>query len=443
MDMRSETGGVSQKESDEQQRNWTAQQWKKKAADSLANYDPTRAKLNFEVVRGGVVQSIDTSKSIAQKMAENLAARGIRDPNSNADGKRKYRTLAKFIFGGNRERMHELAFGTQKVDLTKGADNSGITRCQEIEDWARDVYNFMAKRYGEDNIISFYVHLDEKNPHIHCTMVPVDIARNCISWRTVFGSTIEAESANMTALHSELVEQVNKKWGLERGSNMEETKARHRSTEEYKRELVSEVCDLETTRQGLLRQIRRAEIKLKGISTMITNLRERKQAIQDEIDEIARQFGQDGCDHAALASRMAALRSELEAVKIREHLGTDFNYKTTELQKNLLATYNDMVASSWEPVRPTLSEHQQHLLDESGFTHLTDNAAGVINCALLLSLNCIREATAYAESNGGSTVNNTGWGRDKDEDDEQWWRRCIARSAAMMRPGGKKRQRGR
>lgn len=102
-----------------------------------------------------------------------------------------------------------------------------------------------------------------------------------------------------------------------------------------------------------------------------------------------------------------------------------------------------MVASSWEPVRPTLTEQQRRILDESGFTHLADNAAGVINCALLLSLNCIREATAYAESNGGSTVNNSGWGRDKDEDDEQWWRRCIARSAAMMRPGGKKRQRGR
>lgn len=147
------------------------------------------------------------------------------------------------------------------------------------------------------------------------------------------------------------------------------------------------------------------------------------------------------CTILAARARLAALKQE--HAEIREHLGADFNYKTTELQKNLLATYNDMVASSWEPVRPTLSEHQQHLLDESGFTHLTDNAAGVINCALLLSLNCIREATAYAESNGGSTVNNTGWGRDKDEDDEQWWRRCIARSAAMMRPGGKKRQRGR
>lgn len=40
-------------------------------------------------------------------------------------------------------------------------------------------------------------------------------------------------------------------------------------------------------------------------------------------------------------------------------------------------------------------------------------------------------------------VNDQSWGRDKDEDDEQWWRRCIARSAAMMRPSGKKRQKGR
>ena len=41
------------------------------------------------------------------------------------------------------------------------------------------------------------------------------------------------------------------------------------------------------------------------------------------------------------------------------------------------------------------------------------------------------------------TTDYQGWGRDKEEDDEQWWRRCLARSAAMMRPGGKKRQRGR
>lgn len=78
-------------------------------------------------------------------MAENLAARGIKDPNANPKAVMKRRTVAQFIFGGNRERMHELAFGDQRVDLTKGADNSGITRHKDIEEWAKDVYEFMSK----------------------------------------------------------------------------------------------------------------------------------------------------------------------------------------------------------------------------------------------------------------------------------------------------------
>lgn len=36
--------------------------------------------------------------------------------------------------------------------------------------------------------------------------------------------------------------------------------------------------------------------------------------------------------------------------------GADFNHQTTELQKNLLATYNDLVASSWEPDHSTLTD---------------------------------------------------------------------------------------
>lgn len=79
--MRSTTSGVSSQESDEQQRNWTKQHWKKKAKDSLSNYDPTRAKLNFEVIKGGIIQPIDTSKTIDIKqkgistMITNLQAR--------------------------------------------------------------------------------------------------------------------------------------------------------------------------------------------------------------------------------------------------------------------------------------------------------------------------------------------------------------------------------
>lgn len=314
MDMHSETNGVSQFESDEQQRNWDDKKWLQKSKDSLANYDKTRSALNFEVTRGGIIQPIDTSKSIAQKMAENLAARGIKDPNANPNIRRRRRTIAKFIFGGNRERMHELAFGSQIVNISKGADNSNITRNKDIEDWARDVYNFVAKKFGEENIISFYVHLDEKNPHCHCTIVPVDQEKKRISWKSVFGDGREAESANMTRLHNELVKEVSEKWGLERGDSKEETKAKHRSTEEYRQSLIHDVCELENTREGLMKQIHRAEIKLKGLTTMIANLQARKENVEQEIEQIAIQFEKGNADNKELAQKLQTLRKQLEDI---------------------------------------------------------------------------------------------------------------------------------
>ena len=90
-----------------------------------------------------------------------------------------------------------------------------------------------------------------------------------------------------------------------------------------------------------------------------------------------------------------------------------------------------------------LSDRQQEILDESGYNDLTTNTDNVINCAMLLVLGYIREATTYAQSCGGGSSPGTGWGRDKDEDDEHWWRRRIAQSAAMMRPATHKRKRGR
>lgn len=69
-------------------------------------------------------------------MSEILRDRGIKDPNEGLEEPR-FRTVANFIFGGSRERMTELAFGDQKVDLTHGADNSHLHRCKDIEDWAK------------------------------------------------------------------------------------------------------------------------------------------------------------------------------------------------------------------------------------------------------------------------------------------------------------------
>ena len=476
MDIHANSSGITQAESNEQQRNWNEKTWSMKASDSLSNYDPTRKHLNFEVVKGGIIQPIDTSKSIAQKMAESLATRGIKDPNNRPNVRRRQNTLAQFVFGGSRERMLNLAFGNQEVSLEKGADNSHLCRTKDIEDWAMDVYAFVTKRFGEDNIIGFYVHLDETNPHIHCSVIPMDNERGRISWRAVFGKDKYQMAAIFRKLHDDLEKEVSQKWGLERGNDITTTKARHRSISEYRKDLISEVVQLQTTKDDLLKQIHRAEIKLKGISTMIANLHTRKEEVQEQIDLIAKQFGQEGADNADLAARMLELRKELDGIdeklvlrqkmleeanstiteakhrlaemkyehsRMMDILGEDRDLQSVLLQRNMLSTFTSMLLASLEPLVPTLSDHQQEILNESGYSDLKRGGNRIINCAMLLSVGYIREATTYAETCGGGGSPGIGWGRNKDEDDEHWWRRCIAVSAAMMRPVKYRLRRGR
>ncbi len=45
----------------------------------------------------------------------------------------------------------------------------------EYADFFRETYNFLNNRYGKENVISAYVHMDESQPHIHYAFVPVAI----------------------------------------------------------------------------------------------------------------------------------------------------------------------------------------------------------------------------------------------------------------------------
>lgn len=160
----SPSAGITTLQSNEHQRRWSEKNWERAAKNG--NYDITRAHLNFEIAKGGIVQPIDTSKSIPNRMREILRTRGIIDPNEEMKRKGKEpnrRTVVNIIFGGSRDRMHRLAFGNQTVNLEHGADNSSITRCKDIEEWATDIYRFTCDKWGEENIIGFYVHLDECN----------------------------------------------------------------------------------------------------------------------------------------------------------------------------------------------------------------------------------------------------------------------------------------
>lgn len=127
--------------------------------------------------------------------------------------------MVNFIFGGSRERMNELAFGTDTPDLKAGADNSRLRRSPAIVQWAKDVWNFVARLFGAENIIGFYVHLDETNPHAHCTLLPIRDGK--FAFKEIFCGKTRWEMALKTAgLHDRLASEVGAKWGLERGNEL-------------------------------------------------------------------------------------------------------------------------------------------------------------------------------------------------------------------------------
>lgn len=276
------------------------------------NYDPSREHLNFEVGKGGVVTEVNKFKTINQRIQENLDSRGIVNPNKKYIDQGldpKYRTVANFILGGNREVMRNLAFGNQNVDWEHGADNSDLKRMPEIEAWAKDAYAFMCKKYGEQNIAAFVVHLDEANPHVHCTVLPLT-EKNRFSFIKTFMGGVDSRDAlskYMENLHTEYAEEVGLKYGMERGDSIKETGAVHRTTEEYRRKLWKDAQEKEeevrentrtieqqnstiTNQRGIIaslsREIKHSAARLKALATMIKNLETHKADLEYEVEKL-------------------------------------------------------------------------------------------------------------------------------------------------------------
>lgn len=491
--------GMSAGQSTEHLRNYSVMD---PDAKKFGYYDPTRVNLNFEVGRGGVIKPVNKHYSIVQRFKDNLRRRGIEDPN---EIKRKKglepnrNTVANIILGGSRDQMHKLAFGDQQIDLAKGADNRHIIRHPEIEKWAQDMYNYVARRFGEENIIAFVVHLDEKNPHVHCTLVPVN-EKNKISYHDVFGHDKEEARKTFLSLHNEVAE-INKQYGLERGTDINTTGARHRTSEEYWQWLKDRCGEMENNLQGkkdeldfLNKEYRRTDIKVKGLSKMLENMKVSRNDIQEEIRQLEEDVKEGRSNSDEIRQQIQQLNKELEEVDKKmkdkkEKLDqasqqlemildqkADAQHKYDDLQRAInreQQTLNEMSstriieesqAQGWrefateaqqrfgnmDDYRQSLSYEERKHFDKIyddliGGTILEDAAergAEIIAVTAALYMGSIEQAMSFAQSRGGGGGSpGTGWGRKPDEDDEAFRGRCFLMARMMMRPPGRKLKR--
>ena len=474
--------GFTTAQSNEHQRCWTEKGWK--SANENGRIDRSRTSLNFEIVKGGKVQTVDKSRSIPEKLDENLRTRGIADPNASCAGAPRFRTVADFIISGSHETLCRLAFGKQDVDLSPDADNSRLRRRPEIERWAKDMYDVMAGKFGEDNILSFIVHLDERTPHIHADIIPMT-EDNYISFKQVFVGKDKYEYRNRSLELHDIFGAVNRKWGLQRGDSVAMTHAKKKSHEEYRRELSGQCSTLErevkrksATLKSMDQQIGQAVKRMKGLTTMISNLEAARTRIEDEIDAVRQSLSSDGLgtDHRdALRQKEESLQKKLEDILIKlaekrvkleaaekklaelkrqvsaseerqEELQLqiqDATAKVSGITLNKVATEALWtVLRDFQCLKKELPSEQLSVIDDTLLQDMSRHGVNIVTCAALLFMGMVDQATTFAENKGGGGGHSSGdWGRDKDEDNQRWIRRCLARSRQMMTPSGHKLKR--
>ena len=438
--------------SDEHQRNWGDDLFSRKENDPKYNYDRSRTRLNFQVSKGGELGPVDKSKSITEKIDQAIKNRVTGRVNAASN------RAVSIVFGGNREQMRKLAFGDQTIN--ENGNNWDVDSCSGIDRWAKDIYGFCCREFGEENVVSFIVHLDELNPHAHAVIVPIT-KDGRLSAKDMFGGNdMNQARTRMRELHSRLAE-VNEKYGLERGDDITITGAKHKSTETYRRELADECRTLsnevgmkKTLLSGLNRSITKAETKIKALQTMVSNLEKAEADKQATIAELEDYMKNHLGDAEKIKTQIIAQRQELFEVrgklndkkmklthaklqlealqKDTAHIAALNKEVNTAFKKSALSYQQQITNKLWAQAGATVlneianiyprmtSIHDSGLFDDTFALDFINNGSKIIQCATYLYLGYINEATNFAESQGGGGCDTKNWGREKDEDEWDW-----------------------
>ena len=479
--------------------------WQAKIAGTL---DETRTKLDFEIGKGGVLTNINQSVSIPKRIKAILKSHGIEDPNKGLDYEQMkqkgvgVRTYASFVLQGSHDTMMKMAFGNQQVSKDPNADNSHLTRKEEIEKWAKDMYAFVARKYGEENIAAFVVHLDETTPHAHCVVVPINQSGK-LSFKDVFAGKDKYEFSKRTKALWDEAAKISEKYGLARGDDKLTTGAKHKSYLQWMREQIvlndntieeqkstirkndTTISDQKQQLYAINDEIKKATKKVKSLSTMIENLEgqrqlpiqeiaeleakaQRGEVNQEELEQLTQELKERIADiDAKIADKKAKYEEATEQVRelsLRKHkLQNSYDELQRKLNKDLPTlldkTQRDVNSTMWEETTsdmkkdfsalqefsnklpPDLKSEFVNILDESFLKEIAQCGEDIAGVAAALFLGYIDQATTFAHGSGGGGGPGSGWGRDKDEDDEAFRRRCCMMGRMMMKPPGRKLKR--
>ena len=201
---------------------------------------------------------------------------------------------------------------------------------EHIREYFAMCYRFFAERYGEENILSAVVHMDETTPHMHLNLMPVLDGRLCC--KRLF------DRVALRKLQTDIYEQVGKHWGLERGK--EGSKTKHLDVAEFKVKMAEEkAAEITTAYSKTSSELTKLKAEKRNTQTEVESLTTQREMLSQEIDELTEVkisadepiplFGKDKLitslrvENAQLRQQLSDKNSEVE----RAHQDQAFMYK--------------------------------------------------------------------------------------------------------------------
>lgn len=167
-------------------------------------------------------------------------------------------------------------------------------------------YDFLKKRYGQENIISAYVHMDEITPHMHFAFVPVVRSRKKNRKNPGISEEIYKVSAkecvsryDLQRFHEDLQRYVSRELGHEVNILNEATKDGNRSIKELKRQSAAE-------------RLQEANEKA---SEIVSEAQEQAQTIKDSLIPLNAEYEEKKAYIQQVNKHLKELESAFERIK--------------------------------------------------------------------------------------------------------------------------------
>ena len=461
-----------------ERRDWTEETYQAKNKQPGNRYDWSRRHLNFEVMSGKkittrngktvyipprIVRLGTQRKSLKKRYEQRLKELNFKPWREDAPNQPN--TCVDFVLSGDHDRMTEIAFG-KPMDFDWQEDNSWVSLADDpnhpgmkmIETMAMDYYDFLCRKFGEENVIGLECHLDETTPHFHALVIPVaervkrgrvggyELDPNVesdgkerpehittrqferlkeeeqsfyrpatpkkvltVSYSHYFGETKYEESQSFRKWHDMLHDEVNIKWGLERGEDtslmtVEERKEhRKKNKRQLERERLlalekaeeAEKMAQESEKKALEteKKIDQAAWALNNVESSLAEKRETSSKLNDSIDNARQELNRINKEKESAKNEKTALEQKAreladavgdpsESVAIKGFCDAVFTYNPKSngaVIENLRAkgktkmTMMDVIMAAFEEVDKVKSQKKSIFTNAEEFRRQQNN----------------------------------------------------------------------